>query len=420
MKQKSNGFLSDIFDFVGRHQKAVDIAVSIIAAIILWTYVITEVNPPTNATIRDIPVSISGIERLEERGLAMSSVSDFTLDMAVIGSRNDVRKLKASDISINANVGNSSEGANEISVTYTVPQGISVDGIESSTITVNVEQLVTVSKPVEVVLEGAGTGQEIQILSQSLTQVDVSGAESLVASVASVRVNGTLKDAALDTTVDNTLAAEAVDASGSKVTGVLLAHDTISVSAALYQTKTVPLEVTTQGSVWEGAVVTDTIFPESIVIKGPASLLSQISSVSSYPIDIEGIFEDHIFDVVPQLQEGVYVSEANEPLVARFNISENGQLVFKYRGMDIKINDIADSLKASVFLADSEAGITATVTGPITTLRTLAAGDIVPTISVKSATSEGQQEFVLSPSQTIGGLKVSYQPVSVMIYFSKK
>ena len=401
MKQKSNGFLSDIFDFVGRHQKAVDIAVSIIAAIILWTYVITEVNPPTNATIRDIPVSISGIERLEERGLAMSSVSDFTLDMAVI-------------------VGNSSEGANEISVTYTVPQGISVDGIESSTITVNVEQLVTVSKPVEVVLEGAGTGQEIQILSQSLTQVDVSGAESLVSSVASVRVNGTLKDAALDTTVDNTLAAEAVDASGSKVTGVLLAHDTISVTAALYQTKTVPLEVTTQGSVWEGAVVTDTIFPESIVIKGPASLLSQISSVSSYPIDIEGIFEDHIFDVVPQLQEGVYVSEANEPLVARFNISENGQLVFKYRGMDIKINDIADSLKASVFLADSEAGITATVTGPITTLRTLAAGDIVPTISVKSATSEGQQEFVLSPSQTIGGLKVSYQPVSVMIYFSKK
>ena len=419
MTRDNKGILTRFRDFKTRHQKALDIAVSVIAAIVIWIVVITEVNPPTTATIRDIPVTINGAERLEERGLALLSVSDRYLDMAVIGSRNDVRRLKSSDITISASVENLSEGANSVTVTYSVPQGISVDSIESNNITVNVEQLVTVSKPVEVILEGAGSGQEIQVLSLSLTQVDVSGAESLVASVASVRINGTLKDAALDTPVANTLAAEAVDASGNKVSGVLLAHDTISVTAALYQTKTVPVEVVTEGDVWEGAVVTEIKYPEHIIIKGPASLLSQISSVASEPINIEGIYETRIFDVVPQLEEGVYVSESNDALVAQVTIATNGQLTFRYRAIDVKINDLSDSLRAAISLPDSSAGIVATVTGPVTTLRTLAAGDVVPTVSVKSITSEGQQDFVLSPYQTIGGLRVTYLPGSVTILFRK-
>ena len=418
MNRDNQGIMSRFRDFQTRHQKALDIAISVIAAIIIWTIVITTVNPPTNATIRDIPVNISGADRLEERGFAIYSVSDSALDMEVTGSRNDVRKLSASDISIDANVSNLPEGLNSVTVTYIVPPGISVDGIQSSTITVVVEKLVSIARPVEVILEGAGPGQEIQIKSVSLTQVDVSGAESLVASVASVKVNGTLEAAALDTPVDNTLAADAVDVSGNKVAGVKLAHDTISVTAVLYQTKTVPLEVVVEGSVWEGAVITETSFPANIVIKGPAALLSQISSVESEPIDIEGIYETRIFDVVPKLEKDVYVSETNEALVARFNISENGQLTFKYRAMDVKINDLASDLKAAVDIGTSE-GITATVTGPVTTLRTLAAGDIVPTISAKNVTAEGQQEFVLMPYQTIGSLKVSYQPVSIMIMFRK-
>lgn len=419
MTRKNKGLWPGLVDFKRRHQKAVDIAVSVIAAIIVWTTVITTVNPPTSATLRDVRVTISGTERLEERGLAISSVSDTAIDIEVTGSRNDVKKLKASDISLNADVGNLSEGSNTVNVTYIVPQGISVDSLERSTIAINVENFVTIAKPVEVVLEGAGTGQEVQVQNISLTQVDVSGAESLVASVASVRVNGTLKDAALDTPVANTLAAEAVDESGSKVTGVILAHDTISVTAALYQTKSVPLEVITEGNVWEGAVITEKIFPESVVIKGPASMLSQISSVVSEPINIEGIYETRLFDVIPQLEEGVYVSESNDALVAQFTIADHGQLTFRYRAVDVKVNDLADDLRAAISLPETVTGITATVTGPVTTLRTLAAGDIVPVVSVRNVTSEGQQEFVLSPYQNINGLKVTYLPVSVMILFRK-
>ena len=263
-------------------------------------------------------------------------------------------------------------------------------------------------------------GQEIQVLSVSLTQVDVSGAESLVASVDSVRVNGTLKDAGLDNVVANTLAAEAVDSSGAKVTGVTIAHDTISVTAALYQTKTVPLELVTEGEIWEGSELTEVRHPDHIVIKGPASMLSQISSVSSEPINIEGIYEDRLFDIIPRLEEGVFVSDTSDTLVAQFVISEYGQLTFKYRAIDIKVNDLADDLRAAISIPDNSTGITATVTGPVTTLRTLAAGDVVPTVSVKSVTAESQQEFVLSPYQNINGLKVTYQPVSIMILFRKQ
>ena len=76
MTRDNKGILTRFRDFKTRHQKALDIAVSVIAAIVIWIVVITEVNPPTTATIRDIPVTINGAERLEERGLALLSVSD--------------------------------------------------------------------------------------------------------------------------------------------------------------------------------------------------------------------------------------------------------------------------------------------------------------------------------------------------------
>ena len=53
------------------NQKRIDIIVSIVAAIILWFYVINIANPTVQTTLRDVPVEITGVETLAERNLLL-------------------------------------------------------------------------------------------------------------------------------------------------------------------------------------------------------------------------------------------------------------------------------------------------------------------------------------------------------------
>lgn len=396
------------------NQKRIDIAVSVVAAILLWIYIINIVNPLTDTVVRDVPVQLEGASSLQERGYAIANTSFDSLDVYISGTRNEIKKVGSSDIVVKADVSNLSTGSSNVTLVFTAPPGVTVDSLESSTITVNVENYVTVSKPVEIIFEGAGSGQEATVISTSLSQIDVSGAESTVATVDSVRVNGTLSKAALEKPTEYTLAAKAVDESGKEVSGVALAHDTITVTAAIFPTKTVPLEVPVTGSVWTGAVVSGTEIPESIVIKGPASLLSTISQVTARSVSIEGIYETTTLPVALDLARGLYVADSSEDLKATFIIDDEGKLIYTYRARDIKINDLPAGYTATVSFGAALDRVSALVTGPVSVLRTLAAGDITPVVSARNS-GPGEYEFVLTPAQNIAGVRIEFTPVSVMI-----
>ena len=396
------------------NQKRIDIAVSVVAAILLWIYIISIVNPLSDTVIRDVPVQLEGAASLQERGYAISGTSFEKLDVYISGTRNEIKKITSSDIVIKADVSNLSAGSSNVTLVYSAPTDITVDSLESSTITINVENYVTVSKPVEVILEGAGSGQEVTIISTTLSQVDVSGAESIVASVDAIRVNGTLSKADLEKPTDYVLAAKPVDESGKEVSGVTLANKTITVTAAIFPTKTVPLEVPVTGSAWAGAVISGTEIPDTIVIKGPASQLSTISQVTARSVSIEGIYETTTLPIVPELSREVFVADASKDLKATFTIDDEGKLIYTYRARDIKINDLGPGYTATVSFGAALDRVTALVTGPVSVLRTLAAGDITPTVSAKN-NEPGEYEFVLSPAQNISGVKIEFTPVSVMI-----
>ena len=141
-------------------RKKLDIAISIIAAIVLWFYVINIENPITNTVIRDVPINMEGTVELQERGYAVSSASAETLDINIQGTRNEVLRVSAADISVRTNVSGLSEGSSSVVISYSVPQGITVTSVETNNVTYNVEKYVTVSKPVDIIMEGASGSRE--------------------------------------------------------------------------------------------------------------------------------------------------------------------------------------------------------------------------------------------------------------------
>ena len=394
------------------NQKRIDIIISIVVAVILWIYVINIVNPPTSATFRNVPVTITGEEQLNSSGRALAIKEAYTATVDVSGSRNDMKKISGTDIALSIDVSNLAAGSNSVTVNAVMPTGIKLENIENKTVTVNVEEYVTEAKPVEVVLSGAGSGEEATILKSSLTQIGVSGAQSVVDKVAHVRVSGDLSKEDLDKEVELTLAGEAVDASGKVVPGVKLAQESINVNAVMYQTKSVPLSVPVTGSIWEGAALSESRIPDSITIKGPASRLSQISEIKAKELKIDGLYETTVMEIEPVLGDDVYEVDSAEPLQAMFVIAENGRLIYSYKASAVIAKNLAEGTTASFALPDGHKEISAVITGPVSTLRTLAAGDVAPTADAAKREA-GEYSVLLTPSRTVTGLSINFAPGSI-------
>lgn len=401
-----------------QNQKRIDIVISVIGAILLWIYVINIVNPTVTTVIRDVPVSIGGAATLVERGRALASNETYSTDVTISGPRNEVNKVTAGDITLVADVSYLSTGRQSVEVRAEMPPHITLSSLANSTIEVLIEDYITAPKPVEIVLSGAASGQEININAVSLSQVDVSGAASAVAKVAALRANGDMSDAGLDTEKELSLAITPVDDSGKALDGVRVAQDTVGVNAIVYQTKEVPLNVSFSGAIWTGAIQSGSNMPATILIKGPAEVLSQISGIDSVPINIEGIYETTEYNVEPLLPPGAYISETVNNLKAEVVIEENGELSFNYYVSDVIIKDLDEDFRAAVTLSDKNQ-ITLTVKGPISTLRTLAPGDVTPSVDASGRGAGEYKRVILRPNQNIDGLNVIFDPDTVTLNISK-
>ena len=77
-----------------KKSKLITMAISLLAAICLWIYVVTVVNPEGTTTISNIPVTFSGAEVLrEDQGLVLSGDYQDMVTVSVTGKNSDMKKL---------------------------------------------------------------------------------------------------------------------------------------------------------------------------------------------------------------------------------------------------------------------------------------------------------------------------------------
>ncbi len=78
--------------------------ISLIGAVILWIYVISNVSPGSTQTYYNIPVVLANESVLTERGLMITSMSASTVTMELSGNRSDLSKVDSSTITLKADV----------------------------------------------------------------------------------------------------------------------------------------------------------------------------------------------------------------------------------------------------------------------------------------------------------------------------
>jgi YbbR domain-containing protein len=251
--------------------------------------------------------------------------------------------------------------------------------------------------------------------SLSTSEIRITGAQSLVASVAAVFA--TLRFG--DTPIDISTSAEAVpvDAAGNTVDGVQADPPTVTVNVPVLSTtstRTVPVLWSLKGAVasgyWISRVTTD---PVAVQLQGTPERLAAVDRVDTAPIDVTGLRANGSFRVALLLPDGISLLQQTDATVGVTVISLSGTRPFPVVAVQ------PTGLGAGLIGETDQATVNVVVTGPAATLAALGPTDIGASVDASgkaAGTYPADVVLRLPPGVTV----VSLQPVRVTLTIRSK
>lgn len=281
-----------------KKSKLITMIISLLAAFLLWVYVVTIVNPEGETILTDIPVSFSGEEVLrEDQGLVITEGKDVTVTAHFSGKNSDLKKLEQNQEEIVAIVDVSKvRSAKEYTLSYdlTLPNSVQQSAItifdrRPSTVSFTVQRLV--SKPVEVVGDFSkveiADGYMLDSRSFDYETVTVEGPEDIVSTIKCARVE--MNRTNLDKSVTETLQFTLLNENGEPVDTEMLTTNTdaIEVTLNVVKHKSVPLDVEfIDGGGATSKDVSYEIDPKSITLSGDSTVLDALNKIVLGNIDL--------------------------------------------------------------------------------------------------------------------------------------
>lgn len=329
------------------NSKKADIVISLIVAVILWMYVVGQVDPNVDVTVRNVEIEFLNTDDLEDRGLALAEADTDTVDVVLSGSRSDVIGVDAEDIRATVDLGGLDRGDLSLDVLVMPPKNTRVQDVSPETVNVSIDDLVSETRQVEAEFLGSAANREPGNVSVEPDTLVITGAESNVDKVETVHAQvdaGKIKGS--ETTVY--AETEPVDSRGRTVSYVRVSQDRVSVTATMMHTKTVPLNVETVGEVTDAYQVDSIEIPDEVTVKGAKRDLDDIEEVRGEPIDISGITATVKIPIVLDLPDGVVPAQKSENLTVRVKISDVDLRQLSFSAGDIEVADLQDTYTATV------------------------------------------------------------------------
>ena len=309
--------------------KILTILLSVVIAFGLWMYVITYEYTQMEYTFHNVEVQMLGISTLNDRGLMLASGSEYTVDLTISGKRSDISRLRSSDITVTANLGNIYEaGSKTVSYEVSFPGDLRDGGIEivkrtPEAVNVDIVRKIESDIPVQVVCkgelpEGYVAGEEVL----SHTSVHLSGPEELLKKIKKGVVTVDLADRT--ETFEGTLRLVLCDADGNEVDedlkSVVVSNSQIQVKIPVLMKKQIQLLLPiVPGGGLSMEDVSLSMSAESITVIGSPSVIAGL------PDRVElGVID------LAEESEGFTDREYQIPLSGNFTIAGN-------QGMKVKV-----------------------------------------------------------------------------------
>ena len=371
---------------------------ALLAAIFIWLYDVTVVNPNDVDTFTAIPVTFENEEAIREQDLMMTSGSDVTVTLRISGRRSELKKLSRNNIQITVDLEQiNEEGTHELLYSVRYPANVSsgdlsVENRTPAYVSVTVEHYIRQPVPVRAVFEGEGTtesnGESLVIDTDTMTitpsEVMITGPAALVETVdyARIVIN---KSAITETTVAD-YDYELMNAEEQVVSREELVTDVekVSVSIPVLKYKEVPLVLkTTAGGGATGENISYTLSTESIKISGTAAAVDKINQIELGTLDFATVTGPTTKTYPIVLPEGV--NNASGVVEVQASVRVNGLNVMTMSVSNFELINVPEGLTAQPI---SES-VQLTLRGTPAALTNLKPEEVSVTVDLSSFTQPG-------------------------------
>lgn len=402
-------------DFFGN--KKVMMILSIIVAIFLWIYVVTDQNPKIFDSIENIPVKITGVETLKERGLVINDFQKYFVDIRVYGRRNDLININKKNIIAQVDVSQlNTKGTHYLPINISgIPENVEVSRRNPEAIEITLDHIVIQEKNVEVEIKGnpsKGKSYTSYIVEPKTVQVE--GPENVLNNIRNVVATIDISNADKDVTM--TLPLKAIDNSGQKVEDIKINPSTVNVTISIEPTKTVSVTPNIVGELPEGYEISNiNLSSSNVLIGGNQSHLNTIKNISTEEIDISDKTKSFEQQVKLLLPEGIKVINNDETITVKINIKSYPEKSFEVENIDVLNLNEGFSIQEDI----TKQLVKITLSGSKDGIESLKEENISPYINLKNL-GEGQHNVPVQLKLPEGILLKNIEPKSLTIHILKK
>ncbi len=322
---------------------------AVIIAIVLWSYVMSEVNPEQTENYKSIDIAFRNIEALERQKLVLMEPKEATVSVKVVGTKSDLAKFTSKSIkeSIKASVDLSgySEGQIKVPVNVTLDQSsnIRIVSYEPKEILFTFDKIIPKEKPVTIKTTGSlAPGYVLGDITTKPSSILLNGPRTWVNGVSEIIATVDISDKKEDINITRPI--RLVDDEGNEVAGVKYEPSVVDVTIPVFRTATVPIELNLANEPPENYEITEiTIKPNKIALKGGKDI-GNLTFIQTKPLDINYLEENIDIPVELDLPENVSLLNPNEKVTISLKIEENFTKAFEYTLDEVDIRNLDNRL----------------------------------------------------------------------------
>lgn len=337
--------------------------ISLIFAIALWYYVVSETNPNIKKDYKSIPVMYKNEDVLKKKNLTIVDPIDPVVNITLEGKRNVISRVSRDDILVYADMNEINENG-EVSLNFSTPQGTSIIEKSDYKIALKLDEIMTLVKKIEVKRIGELPSDNTTVTDIEVVpgEVKITDQKELIDKISKVIVPVDLSVITQDTSISKKV--QVFDSNDTEIKDLNIENTDVTVNVFVSSTKQVPIKIAYKNQPFDFNSGDLKLGKSKITIIGQKEKLDKIKEVNTEVVDLSEFVNNTTKNVKLEFPEGIsplsgedrfidvtYSSNVGEGKPSKlFNVStENIEVINKEKGKALILPPELSEISVRVF-----------------------------------------------------------------------
>lgn len=349
----------------------------LLAAFVLWIYVMQTESPEYTADINSISVSLENVSVIQSSyGLSVYSGGGESVNVKLSGKKSVVSHLTSDDIKIFADVSRITDpGRHAVDLTVELPDGVVLLESYPSSITVYADKTETVSLAVKEKLQGMvlTSPYELGTVELEYDSITVTGPKTKISTLAEAQISVDMSGKTSSFTSKCPVTLMSTSGYAVDTSYLTLSATEMNVRVPIYITKELPVSAVFKYGLIDDSLAKITISPQTITVRGDETAFEDTSNMLK-PIEIDErqiIGSTYSLTVRPTLTSDITVDLADDEITVTVEL-DSSLRTKEFTVKDIQITGAPSGLDFEIL--DRE--MTVVLRGTVSQLNAVSASDI--------------------------------------------